>query len=80
MLEFIRKLTQWVLEKEEEAAKNCKLPLEDIEKQIKIVKEKKAKLEEECNKNLEELNKILGRLESMKNIELIRCKNPKEGA
>jgi len=73
MLEFVRKMTQWILSKEEEAAKNCKLPLEDIEKQIRIVKEKKEKLEQECQKNIEELNKILGRLESIKNIELIRC-------
>ena len=75
MLEFIRKMTEWVLEKEEEAAKNCKLPIEDIEKQIKIVQEKKAKLEEECQKNIEELNRILGRLQTIKNIELIKCKN-----
>ncbi len=73
MLEFIKKMTEWVLAKEEEAAKNCKLPLEDIEKQIAIVKEKRAQLEEECKKNIEELNRILGRLESIKNIELIKC-------
>ena len=74
MLEFIKKMTEWVLQKEEEAAKNCKLPIEDIEKQIAIVKEKKAKLEEECKKNIQELDRILGRLESIKNIELIKCK------
>jgi len=74
MLEFIKKMTEWVLQKEEEAAKNCKLPIEDIDKQIEIVREKKAKLEEECKKNIEELDRILGRLQSIKNIELIRCK------
>ncbi|MRI59080.1 MAG: hypothetical protein C6H99_06215 [Epsilonproteobacteria bacterium] len=74
MFEFIKKMTEWVLQKEEEAAKNCKLPIEDIEKQIAIVKEKRAKLEEECQKNIQELDRILGRLESIKNIELIKCK------
>jgi len=73
MLEFMKKITEWILEKEEEAAKNCKLPLEEIEKQIEIVKTKKAELEEECQKNIQELNKILGRLESIKNIEKIKC-------
>ena len=73
MLEFIKKLTEWVLEKEEEAAKDCRIPIEDIEKQIQIVKEKRAKLEEECQKNLAELDRILGRLESIKNIEKIKC-------
>ncbi len=75
MLEFLKKMTEWVLQKEEEAAKNCKLPIEDIEKQIQVVQEKKKKLEEECQKNIEELNKLIGRLESIKNIELVKCKN-----
>jgi len=73
MLEFLKKMTEWVLQKEEEAAKNCKIPIEEIEKQIAVVKEKRAKLEEECQKNIAELDKILGRLESIKNIEIIKC-------
>ena len=73
MLDFIKKMTEWILQKEEEAAKNCKIPIEQIEKQIEIVKEKRAKLEEECQKNLAELDRILGRLESIKNIETIKC-------
>ncbi|BCD68750.1 hypothetical protein [Nitratiruptor sp. YY09-18] len=73
MLEFLKKMTEWVLQKEEEMAKNCKLSIEDIDKQIEVVKEKKAKLEEECQKNIQELNQLLGRLESIKNIELAKC-------
>jgi len=73
MLDFIKKMTEWILQKEEEAAKNCKIPIEQIEKQIEIVREKRAKLEEECQKNLAELDRILGRLESIKNIETIKC-------
>ncbi len=73
MLEFMKKITEWVLQKEEEAAKDCRIPIEEIEKQIAVVKEKRAKLEEECKKNIAELDKILGRLESIKNIERIRC-------
>ncbi len=73
MLEFLKKITDWTLQKEEELAKNCKLPLDELEKQIEIVQEKKAKLELECKENIAELNKILGRLESMKNIEMAKC-------
>ncbi len=75
MLEFLKKMTEWVLQKEEEAAKNCRLPLEDIEKQIEIVKQKKSQLQEECQKNIAELDRLLGRLESIKNIEMVKCKN-----
>ncbi len=77
MLDFLRKMTEWVLQKEEELAKNCRLPMEELEKQIAAVKEKRAKLEEECQKNIQELDRLLGRLESIKNIEFIKCK--KEG-
>jgi exonuclease VII small subunit len=73
MLEFMRKITEWILQKEEEAAKSCKIPIEEIEKQIEVVKEKKRKLQEECEKNINELDKIIKRLESIKNIELTRC-------
>jgi len=73
MLEFMKKITEWVLQKEEEAAKDCRIPIDEIEKQIEVVKEKKSKLEEECKKNIAELDRILGRLESIKNIETIKC-------
>ncbi|BCD62949.1 hypothetical protein NitYY0826_C1837 [Nitratiruptor sp. YY08-26] len=74
MLDFLKKMTEWVLQKEEELAKDCRLPMEELEKQIEVVKEKKAKLEEECQKNIQELERLLGRLESIKNIEIIKCK------
>ena len=73
MLEFLKKITDWTLQKEEDLAKNCKLPLDELEKQIQVVQDKKAKLELECKENIAELNKILGRLESMKNIEMTKC-------
>ena len=73
MLEFLKKMTEWILQKEEEAAKNCKIPIEEIERQIQIVKEKKKKLEEECQKNISELDRLIGRLESIKNVELVKC-------
>ncbi len=73
MLEFLKKMTEWILQKEEEAAKNCKIPIEEIDRQIQIVKEKKQKLEEECQKNISELDRLIGRLESIKNVEIVKC-------
>ncbi len=73
MLEFLKRMTEWILQKEEEAAKNCKIPIEEIERQIQIVKEKKQKLEEECQKNISELDRLIGRLESIKNVEIVKC-------
>ncbi len=73
MLDFLKKITEWILQKEEELAKDCKISIEDIDKQIERVKEKKAELEKGCKENIQELDKILGRLESIKNIELVKC-------
>ena len=73
MLEFLKKITEWVLQKEEELAKDCRVSMDDLEKQLKLVKEKREKLQKECQENMQELDKIIGRLESIKNIELVKC-------
>ena len=41
MVEFMKKAMDWVLEKEDDAAKNCHIAPEDAEKQIKIMEEKR---------------------------------------
>ncbi len=66
MVEFLKKVTDWVLQKEEEAANNCKIDVEDVQKQIDMVTAKRDKLKEECEKNIAELEKILRRLEIIK--------------
>ncbi|NPA82064.1 MAG: hypothetical protein GXO31_05600 [Epsilonproteobacteria bacterium] len=66
MVEFLKKVTDWVLQKEEEAANNCKIDVEDVQKQIDVVTEKRDKLQKECEENLAELNRILKRLEIIK--------------
>ncbi len=70
MVEFLKKITEWVLDKEEQAAQNCKIDLEDLEKQIRVVKEKREKLKKECEENLKELDHILERLDKIKEKEL----------
>ena len=73
MLEFIRKMTEWILKKEEEAARKCAIPLDQIEKQIKVIEEKKNILKKDCEKNIKELENLQNRLEKIKSIELLRC-------
>lgn len=66
MLSFFKNMMDWVLEKEREAAKNCKIDLNDVDKQIKAVEEKRDKLKAECEENLQEFNHILNRLHGIK--------------
>ncbi len=66
MLDFLKKMSEWALEKEEEVAKKCLLKPEDVDKQIKKTQEKKQELEQKCKENLEELEKLLKRLEKIK--------------
>ncbi|OQX73296.1 MAG: hypothetical protein B6D59_06090 [Campylobacteraceae bacterium 4484_4] len=66
MVEFLKKATEWVLQKEQEAASHCKIDIEDVEKQITYVEEKRERLKKECEENLSELEHILNRLHAIK--------------
>ena len=76
--DFIKKITDWALEKEEEAAKKCAIPMEEIEKQLKILNEKKEELQKKCEEQLKELDALIKRIENIKVQEELRCKM-KEG-
>ena len=67
--ELIKKMSEWTLQKEEELAKECAIPVEKIDKQIEVLKNKRAEVEEQ----LKELDEIISRLEKIKNTELLRC-------
>ncbi|BDY11727.1 restriction endonuclease subunit S domain-containing protein [Hydrogenimonas cancrithermarum] len=73
MKEFLKKMTEWVLDKEEEAAKHCKIDLDDLQRQIDFIVRKRDDLKRECEENLQELEHILKRLETIKARESI-CK------
>ncbi len=66
MVEFLKKMTEWVLEKEKEAADRCKIDIEDVQKQIAYVERKRDALKRECEENLSELERILNRLHAIK--------------
>lgn len=75
--EFIKKMTDWALEKEEEAAKNCQIPVETIEKQLNVLTEKRDELKKRCEEQLNELNELIERVEKIKNTQLLKCNNQK---
>ncbi len=72
MMEFLKKATDWLLQKEEDAAKGCHAKPEDIEKQIKLISDKKSDLEKKCEENIKQLEHILDRLEKIKE-QSLKC-------
>ena len=76
--EFIKKMTEWALEKEEEAAKECAIPIQTIEKQLNTLKEKRDELKQKCEEQLNELDELIKRLEKIKAQEELRCKTKEE--
>lgn len=75
MMDFMKKAMDWILEKEQDAAKDCHAKPEDIEKQIKMIEEKKESLEKRCKEDLDELEHILNRLHSIK-AQSLKCSTP----
>jgi predicted RNase H-like nuclease (RuvC/YqgF family) len=71
-MEFMKKAMDWVLDKEREAAKNCHASPEDIDKQIKMMEEKKTMLETKYKEEIKEMEHILNRLHSIK-AESLKC-------
>ena len=72
MMEFMKKAMDWVLEKEQDAAKDCHAKPEDIEKQIKLIEEKKAILEKKYKEDIAEFEHILNRLHAIK-AQSLKC-------
>ncbi len=70
MQQFLKKATDWVLEKEMEAAKNCKIDIKDIDKQIVYMETKRDKFKAGFEDNLFEMEDILNKLHAIKAREL----------
>ena len=77
MVEFLKKMADWVLQKEEEWAKNCELNQEDLQKQLEMMKNKKITIEKECQENIKELQSIIDRLEKIIS-QNSKCKRDRE--
>jgi hypothetical protein len=77
MIEFLRRATEWMLEREAELARRCAIDLDDLEKQIAKVEEKRTSLERQCRENLDELERILTRLKWIR-LEEMKCRKEQE--
>ena len=77
MVSFLEKMMDWALGKEEELVKNCEINIEDVEKQIKTVEEKRKKLREKFEEEDAEFGHILDKLHFIK-AEAQKCKEKKE--
>lgn len=73
MKDFLKKATEWILEKEEQMAKSCSVPMSEIEAQLAKVHAQKAKLQKDYDESMVVFNEIEAKLEKIKNIETLRC-------
>jgi len=73
MMEFMKRITDWMLEKEEEAARQCAIPIEEIEKQIEMVQKKREKLTAQYQDAVKELDHVEERLQKLKRDEALKC-------
>jgi len=72
---LVKKITDWMLEKEMEMAKNCSIPMKEIEYQIEKIAHEKQKIQQKYDEAMSELNDVTEKLEKIKNIEILRCSN-----
>jgi len=72
MFDFIRKMTDWALEKEAEAAKGCHADPKEIDKQIKMIEEKREALRKRFEEEDAQFGHILTKLHHIK-AESVKC-------
>ncbi len=77
MFDFIKSITNWAIEKEEELAKQCAISVCDINEQIAKVKAKKEELIKKCKEEQDELEHLLDRLHFIK-AEAMKCQENSE--
>jgi len=77
MVSFLEKMMDWALNKEAELAKNCELDIDDINKQIEVVKEKRQKLREKFEEEDAEFGHVLDKLHFIK-AEAQKCQTKKD--
>jgi len=73
MNHFLKSMIDWMMEKEEAMAKECAIPMKEIEYQIEKVKKQKEMLQTNYDDSMQELDSILKRLEKIENVEILRC-------
>ncbi len=71
---FVKKLQEFILEKEEEMAKECKISPKEVEDEIFKVLLKIKELKEQCNQEVKEFEYLLDKLHWIK-AKAIRCQD-----
>jgi DNA-directed RNA polymerase sigma subunit (sigma70/sigma32) len=66
MVGFLKNAMDWVINKEDELAKKCGVKPEDVDKQIKVLEEKRAELRKKFEDEDAEFAHILSRLSIVK--------------
>ena len=66
MVNFLKKAMDWVLEKEDQAAKKCVVNPADVQKQIDILEAKRAELRKKFEEEDAEFGHVLSRLSLIK--------------
>lgn len=77
MNHFLKSIIDWMLDKEESMAKECAIPMKEIDAQITKVQKEKVKITEKYSDAMSELDDVLKRLEKIKNTEILRCGSAK---
>jgi chromosome segregation ATPase len=72
-MSLVKKIADWMLEKEEDLAKNCNIPIEEIDSQIEKIKLEKQKLKQRYDNTMSELDDVENKLQKIRNIEILRC-------
>jgi len=72
-MSLVKSIVDWMLEKEADMAKNCAIPMQEIEYQINKVAVEKEKVQQRYDEAMDELNDVSKKLEKIKNSELLRC-------
>ena len=72
MFDFMKKAMDWILEKEAEAAKGCHADPNEIDKQIKMVEEKREALRKHFEEEDAQFAHILTKLHHIK-AESLKC-------
>jgi len=77
MANFLEKIMEWALTKEDELAKNCKLDLKDIDNQIEAVENKRKKIKEQFEKEDAEFGHVLDKLHFIR-ADALKCQTNKK--
>ncbi len=74
---FLAQLKEWILQKEEEQAKNCKISAKEVENEITKVLLKIKETKEQCQEYQKELEYLLDKLHWIK-AKAIKCQKELE--